>query len=78
MSYLCLFPQSNGLPKDLCFTIIDNLTTIIEMQEVKGTATKKKEESLEWFLFVQSIIWLLLLLLLVNSSFSLPLAAAHH
>ena len=65
------------IAKDLCFTTIDNLTTIIEVQQVKGTATKKKEE-IEWFLFVQSIIWLLLLLLLVNSSFSLPLAVAHH
>jgi hypothetical protein len=66
------------IAKDLCFTTIDNLTTIIEVQQVKGTATKKKEENLEWFPFVQSIIWLLLLLLLVNSSFSLPLAIARH
>jgi hypothetical protein len=66
------------IAKYLCFTAIDNLTTIIEVQQVKGTVTKKKEEILQWFLFVQSIIWLLLLLLLVNSSFSPPLAVAHH
>ena len=30
------------IAKDLCFTTIDNLTTIIEVQQVKGTATKKR------------------------------------
>gem|GEM_PF-5822352 len=30
------------MPKELCFTIIDNLTTIIEIHQVKGTAAKKE------------------------------------
>lgn len=34
------------IPKDLCFTIIDNLTTITEIQQVKGTATKKERGKL--------------------------------
>ena len=34
------------IAKDLCFTTIDNLTTIIEVQQVKGTATKKERGKL--------------------------------